>query len=110
MHYEPAEPGLPPENVLEHRRGTSTSCRRCSSGLREEFGAERAPAARRAPPADADRGRRAWASALEPYHLFWMEDPVPAELQEGFRLIRQHTTTPIAVGEVFNTHPRLPAR
>ena len=28
---------------------------------------------------------------------------MPAELQEGFRLIRQHTTTPIAVGEVFNS-------
>jgi mannonate dehydratase len=41
--------------------------------------------------------------SLEPYHLFWMEDPVPAELQEGFRLIRQHTTTPIAVGEVFQS-------
>ena len=41
--------------------------------------------------------------ALEPYHLFWMEDAVPAELQEGFRLIRQHTTTPLAVGEVFNS-------
>lgn len=40
---------------------------------------------------------------LEPYHLFWMEDTVPAELQEGFRLIRQHTTTPLAVGEIFNT-------
>lgn len=40
---------------------------------------------------------------LEPYHLFWLEDTVPAELQEGFRLIRQHTTTPLAVGEVFNT-------
>lgn len=40
---------------------------------------------------------------LEPYHLFWLEDTVPAELQEGFRIIRQHTTTPLAVGEVFNT-------
>ncbi len=40
---------------------------------------------------------------LEPYRLFWMEDPTPAELQEGFRLIRKHTTTPIAVGEVFNS-------
>ena len=40
--------------------------------------------------------------ALEPYHLFWMEDPTPAENQEMFRLIRQHTTTPLAVGEVFN--------
>ena len=28
---------------------------------------------------------------------------MPAELQEGFRLIRQHTTTPLAVGEVFNS-------
>jgi mannonate dehydratase len=35
--------------------------------------------------------------------LFWLEDAVPAENQEGFRLIRQHTTTPIALGEVFNT-------
>jgi mannonate dehydratase len=41
--------------------------------------------------------------SLEPYHLLWMEDPVPAELQDGFRLIRQHTTTPIAVGEVFSS-------
>src|SRR5690606_16101905 len=40
---------------------------------------------------------------LEPYHLFWLEDPVPAENQEGFKLIRQHTTTPLAVGEVFNS-------
>jgi mannonate dehydratase len=41
--------------------------------------------------------------ALEPYHLFWLEDPCPAELQESFELIRRHTTTPIAVGEVFNS-------
>ena len=26
---------------------------------------------------------------------------MPAELQDSFRLIRQHTTTPLAVGEVF---------
>jgi mannonate dehydratase len=32
-----------------------------------------------------------------------MEDATPAELQEKFRLIRQHTTTPLAVGEVFNS-------
>ncbi|WP_111642555.1 D-mannonate dehydratase ManD [Marinimicrobium alkaliphilum] len=41
--------------------------------------------------------------ALEPYHLFWLEDCTPAENQEAFRLIRQHTTTPLAVGEVFNS-------
>src|SRR5436190_4983076 len=41
--------------------------------------------------------------ALEPYALFWLEDPTPADNHEGFRLIRQHTTTPLAVGEVFNS-------
>ena len=41
--------------------------------------------------------------SLEPYRLFWMEDPTPAENQDAFRLIREHTVTPIAVGEVFNT-------
>ncbi|WP_319520445.1 D-mannonate dehydratase ManD [uncultured Martelella sp.] len=40
---------------------------------------------------------------LEPFRLFWMEDAVAAEYQEGFRQIRAHTTTPLAVGEVFNT-------
>ncbi|HWX89147.1 MAG TPA: D-mannonate dehydratase ManD [Rhizomicrobium sp.] len=40
---------------------------------------------------------------LEPYRLFWLEDSVPAENQANFRLIRQHTTTPLAVGEVFNS-------
>ncbi|WP_068875569.1 MULTISPECIES: D-mannonate dehydratase ManD [unclassified Phenylobacterium] len=40
---------------------------------------------------------------LEPYRPFWIEDPTPAENQDAFRLIRQHTTTPIAVGEIFNS-------
>ena len=41
--------------------------------------------------------------SLEPYDLFWLEDPTPAENQDALRLIRQHTTTPLAIGEVFNT-------
>ncbi|MFC4946210.1 D-mannonate dehydratase ManD [Pseudonocardia sp. GCM10023141] len=41
--------------------------------------------------------------ALEPYDLFWLEDCTPAENQEGLRLVRRHTTTPLAIGEVFNT-------
>ncbi len=40
---------------------------------------------------------------LEPFRLFWLEDATPAENQEAFRLIRQHTTPPLAVGEIFNT-------
>ena len=43
------------------------------------------------------------AQDLEPFRLFWLEDPTPAENPDAFRLIRQHSTTPIAVGEVFNT-------
>ena len=41
--------------------------------------------------------------SLEAHKLFWLEDVTPAENQEAFRLIRQHTTTPLAVGEIFNT-------
>jgi mannonate dehydratase len=41
--------------------------------------------------------------AVEPYALFWLEDPISEELQEGFRLIRRHTTTPLATGEVYNS-------
>jgi mannonate dehydratase len=40
---------------------------------------------------------------LEPHRPFWLEDAVPAENQAGFRLIRQHTTAPLAVGEIFSS-------
>jgi mannonate dehydratase len=40
---------------------------------------------------------------LEPYRPFWLEDATPAENTDAFRLIRQHTTTPLAVGEIFNS-------
>ena len=35
--------------------------------------------------------------------MWWIEDPTPAEDQSAYRLIRSHTTTPIAVGEVLNS-------
>jgi mannonate dehydratase len=40
---------------------------------------------------------------VEACRLFWMEDPTPADNPELFRLIRQGTTTPIAVGEVLTS-------
>ncbi|GAA5069153.1 D-mannonate dehydratase ManD [Lysobacter panacisoli] len=43
------------------------------------------------------------ARSLEPYRLFWLEDSTPAENQKSFELIRQHSVTPLAVGEVFNS-------
>lgn len=36
--------------------------------------------------------------SLEPYDLYWLEDCTPAENQEALRLVRQHTTTPLAIG------------
>lgn len=41
--------------------------------------------------------------SLEPYDLYWLEDCTPAENQDALRLVRQHTTTPLAIGEIFNT-------
>ena len=44
-----------------------------------------------------------FGKSIEEFRMFWMEDPTPAENRACFRLIRQHTVTPIAVGEVFNS-------
>ena len=43
------------------------------------------------------------ARHLEPYDLFWLEDCTPAENPQALRLVRTHSTTPLAVGEVLNT-------
>jgi mannonate dehydratase len=99
--YEPAERGLPREtawNTEPYLQFTPTLFDR----LRREFGPELHllhDVHHRLRPIEAAR----LGKSLEPYHLFWLEDPVTAELQEGFRLIRQHTTTPLAVGEVFDS-------
>ena len=100
-YYEPAEQGMPPEHLWSSERYLSF-VPSLFARLRAEFGDELHllhDVHHRLTPIEAAR----LGKALEPYHLFWLEDPVPAELQEGFRLIRQHTTTPLAVGEVFNT-------
>jgi mannonate dehydratase len=101
MAYEPAEKGAPPESQwsTEHYLRFVPHL---FARLRKEFGEEvhlLHDAHHRLTPIEAGR----LGKDLEPYHLFWLEDPTPAELQESFRLIRQHTTTPLAVGEVFNT-------
>ena len=47
--------------------------------------------------------------ALEPYRLFFLEDPFPPEENDHFRLLRQQTSVPLAMGELFNTqHEYLP--
>ena len=42
------------------------------------------------------------AKELEPFHLFFLEDPVPLENLDWLRRLRQQTTVPIAEGELFN--------
>ena len=44
-----------------------------------------------------------FAKEVEPCRLFWLEDPTPAEDQDALKLLRQHSTVPIAIGEVFNS-------
>jgi len=101
LGYEPAEKEAP----LENQWSTEDYLRfvpQLFARLRKEFGPEvhmLHDAHHRLTPIEAGR----LGKELEPFHLWWLEDPTPAELQESFRLIRKHTTTPLAVGEVFNT-------
>jgi len=43
------------------------------------------------------------ARELERYRLFFLEDPLRPEHKESFRLVRQASTTPIAMGELFHS-------
>ncbi len=101
LHYEPADAVLPTETVWNTPRYLEHAPMLFEK-LRDAFGSEphllHDVHHRLTPNEAAQLGK-----SLEPYRLFWMEDPTPAENQDTFRLIRQHTTTPIAVGEVFNT-------
>jgi mannonate dehydratase len=101
MYYEPADAAIATENVWSTTRYLD-HIPKLFETLRARFGFEPHllhDVHHRLTPIEAGR----LGKSLEPYRLFWMEDPTPAENQQGFRLIRQHTVTPIAVGEVFNT-------
>lgn len=99
--YEPAERGLPSESLWSTERYLNFAPKLFEK-LRVAVGDDvhlLHDVHHRLTPIEAGR----LGKAFEPYHLFWMEDPCPAELQEGFELIRAHTVTPIATGEVFNS-------
>lgn len=99
--YEPANASLPDEQMWSTEAYLDFAPGYLAA-VRERFGFHfhlLHDVHHRLTPTEAGRlGRR-----LEDLRLFWMEDPTPAELQESFRQIRQATTTPIAVGEVFNS-------
>ncbi|MEQ8935796.1 MAG: D-galactonate dehydratase family protein, partial [Amphiplicatus sp.] len=101
LFYEPADAELPTENVWSTSKYLQ-SAPALFEAAREKLGWDVRllhDVHHRLTPIEAAR----LGKDLEPYRLFWLEDAVPAENQEAFRLIRQHTTTPLAVGEVFNT-------
>ncbi|RFB03912.1 D-mannonate dehydratase ManD [Parvularcula marina] len=101
MFYEPAGSELPDTESWD-TRAYLNFLPKLFDRLRDKLGFEIAllhDGHHRMTPQEAAR----LGKSLEPYDLFWLEDATPAENQEAFRLIRQHTTTPLAVGEVFNT-------
>lgn len=101
MFYEPAEKGLPPENSWSSEKYL-LHVPKLFENLRKRHGDDvhlLHDVHHRLTPIEAAR----LGKSLEPYHLFWLEDAVTAELQEGFRIVRRHTTTPLALGEVFNS-------
>ena len=99
--YEPADADLPTENLWSTEKYLD-HVPKLFEALRTRFGPDPHllhDVHHRLTPIEAAR----LGKSLEPYRLFWLEDPTPAENQESFRLIRRHTVTPLAVGEVFNT-------
>ncbi|MGO1258525.1 MAG: D-mannonate dehydratase ManD [Brachybacterium sp.] len=72
------------------------------AGVRDEFGPELRllhDGHHRMTPIEAAK----LAKSLEPYDPFWLEDCTPGEDQAVLRLVRQHSVTPLAIGEVFNS-------
>ena len=101
MYYEPADAALPSETIWDTRKYLNFAPKLFDK-LRDVYGFDHHllhDGHHRLSPIEA----ASLGKALEPYQLFWLEDLTPAENQEAFRLIRQHTTTPLAVGEVFNS-------
>jgi mannonate dehydratase len=101
LFYEPADAALPSENLWSTSKYLN-HVPNLFAELRQQFGDDvhlLHDVHHRLTPIEAAR----LGKELEPFKLFWLEDAVTAELQEGFRLIRQHTTTPLAVGEVFSS-------
>src|SRR6201996_705873 len=99
--YEPADADLPSENVWSTEKYLR-SVPPLFEKAREVLGWDvhlLHDAHHRLTPIEAAR----LGKDLEPYRLFWLEDSVAAENQANFRLIRQHTTTPLAVGKIFSS-------
>ena len=101
LYYEPADADLPSVAGWDTRKALN-NVPKLFKRLRDTYGFDHHLLHdghhRYTPQEAANLGKM-----LEPYQLFWLEDVTPAENQEAFELVRRHTVTPLAVGEVFNT-------
>ncbi|MBM0108106.1 D-galactonate dehydratase family protein [Steroidobacter sp. S1-65] len=101
LFYEPADAARPTENVWSTIKYMPT-VPKLFAAARDALGWDvhlLHDVHHRLTPLEAGR----LGKDLEEFRPFWLEDCTPAENQAGFRTIRQHTTTPLAVGEVFNS-------
>ena len=101
LYYEPADAALPSVTGWDTRKALNYVPKMFEK-LRDTYGFDyhllHDGHHRYTPQEAANLGKM-----LEPFQLFWLEDCTPAENQEAFKLVRHHTTTPLAVGEIFNT-------
>lgn len=100
--YEPAQSGDRPIEETWSPGPYMRSLPHVFEKLRSEFGADldllHDVHHRLTPIQAAQLGK-----SLEPYDLFWLEDVTPTENQDALRLVRRHTTVPLAAGETFNS-------
>jgi mannonate dehydratase len=100
--YEPAARGTAPKIETWDTRAYLRYIPSVFEAARNKFGPELIllhDAHHRLTPTEAVQLGR----SLEPYDLFWLEDCMPVENQALFRQVRNGTTIPLAIGEIFTS-------
>lgn len=100
--YEPAGRGERPDEETWDTAAYLHHIPQVFAAVRDEFG-PRLPLLhdvhhRLTPREGAQLGR-----SLEQFSPFWLEDITPVENQDALRLIREHTTAPLAIGEALTS-------
>ncbi len=98
---EPITPGTPPEQIYEPTPNV-LAIPKLFAHLRAQLGMEIElfhDVHEQLSPIEAARLVR----ELEPYRLFFLEDPLMPEQKEGWPLLRAAGTTPLAIGEIITS-------
>jgi len=100
--YEPASRGAAPAEATWDTPAYMRFVPHLIQAVREEFGPELPllhDVHHRLTPTEA----ASLARRMEPFDLYWLEDMTPDDDQVGLRFVRNNTTTPLAIGETFNS-------